>query len=264
MQALLFSILAATLTLTACSTSSDLYVPDLQDNPQQYNGTNITVNGAYLGQPGVSVLALGVSTLDNGLQAQPLGDPIWLENFPEPDLRDQLHQPGDASVYGFVKVTGRFEHGGGFGPEQRYTSRIAVTQVEPLERVRRTEVRVPNEPLAGDGVMLRTLLDSPNDYNERSVTTRGYYFWNGQIYVLAEGISTEEDGSSPQPVGRQIWMEGFPPDLSSQLNLGPNNSYVWGYVEVTGQFKSGGTFGRDGAYTSFLQVDPSGTSVVSK
>jgi hypothetical protein len=73
--------------------------------------------------------------------------------------------------------------------------------------------------------------------------------------VLAEWISTEEDGSSPQPVGKIIWMEGFPPDKSAELNVGPNNSFVWGKVEVTGTFQSGGNFGRDGAYKEFIQAE---------
>ena len=76
------------------------------------------------------------------------------------------------------------------------------------------------------------------------------------IYVLAEGVSTEEDGASPQPVGDKIWMEGFPPDKSATLNLGPNNSFVWGLVEVTGKFETGGSYGKDGAYKSqFTIVD---------
>lgn len=59
------------------------------------------------------------------------------------------------------------------------------------------------------------------------------------IFVLAEGISYEEDGSNPQPVGKIIWMEGFPPDESGKLNLGPGNppGFVWGLVEVTGPFQ---------------------------
>jgi len=113
---------------------------------------------------------------------------------------------------------------------------------------------VADTPL-GDGklALLEVLRDAPK-YNGQTITTQGYYFWNGQIFVLAEGISTEEDGSSPQPIGKIVWMEGFPADESGKLHLGPNNSYVWGKVEGTGQFKSGGTFGKDGAYHEFLQV----------
>src|SRR5690349_20301284 len=53
-----------------------LYVTDLLAKAQDYNGKSVTVEGAYIGRagnPATSVLALGVSTLDNGLDAQPLG-----------------------------------------------------------------------------------------------------------------------------------------------------------------------------------------------
>jgi hypothetical protein len=32
---------------------------------------------------------------------------------------------------------------------------------------------------------------------------------------------------------------------------------VWGYVEVTGTFETGGGFGKDGAYQSILNVTQS-------
>lgn len=31
-------------------------------------------------------------------------------------------------------------------------------------------------------------------------------------------------------------------------------NYVWGLVEVTGDFKSGGGFGKDGKYTEFIRL----------
>jgi hypothetical protein len=232
-----------------------VYVPDLLNKPQDYNGKEITVKGAYCGcasNPSLSLLVLGVSTLDNGLDAQPLGEPIWLEGFPQ-EITTNLHQPGDA-VYGFVQVRGQFEAAGGYGPEQNYQYRIRVASAEPIERVKRTEVRVEATPLGTGKIALLDLLKDPAKYNDQTITTQGYYFWNSVIFVLAEGISTEEDGSSPQPIGKIIWMEGFPPDKSAQLHIGPNNSFVWGKVEVTGQFKSGGAFGKDGKYTEFLQA----------
>jgi hypothetical protein len=230
-----------------------LYVPDLLKDAQALNGREVVVAGAYLDRDGRTVLATGVSTLDNGLDAQPIGEQlIWLEGFPT-DLHSSLHQPGDA-VYGFVQVSGVFETGATFGPEGAYNYRIRVSNAEALEQVRRVEERIA-EGAIGDGkIPFRDLVDQANSYNGQVVTTRGYYFWNSVIFVLAEGVSTEEDGSSPQPVGRIIWMEGFPPDESGKLNLGPNNSYVWGPVEVTGAFQSGGNFGKDGRYTQFLQV----------
>lgn len=231
-----------------------LYVSDLLSKAQDYNGKSVTVDGAYIGrdQGNTAVLSLGVSTLENGLDAQPLGDPIWLEGFPNTAIGD-LHQPGDA-VYGFVRVKGQFDSNGGYGPESKYKYRIRVTSAEAIERVQRQEVRVPSDPLGAGKVALADLLRDPAKYNGQTITTQGYYFWNSIIFVLAEGISTEADGSSPQPAGKSIWMEGFPADESGKLHLGPNNSFVWGLVEVTGAFKSGGSFGKDGAYSEFLQV----------
>jgi hypothetical protein len=248
------------LFLTACSLgdsgfSAPLYVQQVTEAADQYRGRDVTVDGAYVwrpGDPGVSVLALGVSTLDNGLDAQPLGDVIWLEGFPA-EVTGDLHQPGDA-VYGFVRVQGRFEADGGYGAGGAYQYRLVVTQAEAIEKIRRVEQRISDADIGADKVSLFTLADQPADYNGQKVTTQGYYFWNGVIYVLAEGISTEEDGSAPQPIGRTIWMEGFPPDKSAELTVGPNNSYVWGLVEVTADFQTGGGFGRDGAYASVLFV----------
>jgi hypothetical protein len=251
---LLVLLLSATTVLTACGDSSTLYVSDLLARAKDLSGKDVTVQGAYLERDGRSVLALGVSTLDNGLDAQALGDPIWVEGFPS-NVGADLHRPGD-SVYGFVKVTGRFESGGKFGPDGSYVNRLQISKAEPIERVRRNEVRVENKPLGDGKVALLDLVNNAGQYNGKQITTQGYYFWNSVIFVLAEGISTEEDGSNPQPIGKIIWMEGFPPDASSKLNLGPNNSFVWGLVEVTGQFQSGGKFGKDAAYTEFLQLDP--------
>ena len=253
-----FLSLALMSLLSACSMpvgKADLLVQDLISQAAQYNGKDITVDGAYLERNGGTLLALGVSTADNGLDAQPLGDPIWVDGFPQ-DVTQALHRPGD-SVYGFVKVNGRFETGGQYGPDGQYKHRLQVTSAEPIERVKRNEVRVQNTPLGQGKVSFAELSANPGAYNNKTVTTQGYYFWNSVIFVLAEGISYEEDGSNPQPVGKIIWMEGFPPDESGKLNLGPGNppGFVWGLVEVTGPFQSGGKFGKDGAYTEFLQVE---------
>jgi hypothetical protein len=245
--------------LAACGVpgGSDLIVPDLISKAQDYNGKQVTVSGYYIsraGNPGLSVLAPVVSTLDNGLDAQPAGDAIWVDGFPEAALSG-LHQPGDA-VYGLVRMSGQFDAAGGYGPGGSYKYQIRVAAAEPIEQVRRTEVRVSDNSLGEGQNGLLELLKDPAKYNGQTITTQGYYFWNGLIYVLAEGISSEEDGGSPQPIGKQIWMENFPPDESGKLHLGPGNppSYVWGLVEVTGEFKSGGGFGKDGKYTEFLQA----------
>ncbi len=251
---LAFLVLSVSLLVGCAGASSGaLYVPDLVKQAANYNGKDVTVDGAYLDRDGRTLLALGVSTLDNGLDAQPIGDqPIWLEGFPT-DLHSSLHQPGDA-VYGFVRVVGRFETGASYGPDGSYKHRIQVSKAEAIEQVRRVEQRVKEGALGEGKVPFRDLFDNPGNYNGQSVTTQGYYFWNGIIFVLAEGVSTEEDGASPQPIGKIIWMEGFPPDESGKLNLGPNNSYVWGLVEVTGAFQGPGNFGKDGAYPAILNV----------
>jgi len=260
-RSLMLAILSLTslaLLVTCGGTSGGvLYVQDVMEKAGQYTGQEITVDGAYIWRPGdppVSVLAPGFSTLDSGLDAQPLGDQIWVEGFPE-DTMSELHRPGD-SVYGFVRVRGTFEAGGNFGPEGSYDYQLRASEAQSIERIERVEhtVAPENRPSGEDAVSFFELQENPDRYHEQVVTTRGYYFWNQMIWVLAEGIATEKDGSSPQPMGTPIWMEGFPPDQSQKLNLGPNNSYVWGLVEVTGLFETGGGFGRNGAYQSRLQV----------
>jgi hypothetical protein len=242
---------ALLLALTGCGEQA-LYIGDLAAQPDPHNGKAVTVEGVSVSRDNQSVLALGVSTLDNGLDAQALGEPIWLEGFPAEAARE-LHNPGDA-VYGSVRVRGTFESGAGYGPEGRFKHQITVASAEPIERVVRVEQRAPRTALGEGKVSFYDLTANPAAYQGQTITTRGYYFWNSVIFVLAEGVSTEEDGSNPQPVGKTIWMEGFPPDLSGQLNVGPNNSFVWGYVEVSGPFQAEGAFGKDGRYTEFLQV----------
>lgn len=246
-------ISVSVLVLAACGQAEENLVPSIVAEADTYNGTEVTIDGTYIGRGGLSVLAFGVSTLDNGLDAQPIGDQIWLENFPEEEVRNFLHQPGD-SVYGAVRVTGQFAANGAFGPESQYQYQLDVTAVDPIAQVRRTETRVSDEALGDGKITFTDLASNPSTYNGQPVTTRGYYFWNGLIFVLSEGISTEDDGRNPQPIGAKIWMEGFPPDVAGELNVGPNNTYVWGLVEVTGDFQSEGSFGHEGAYTEFLQV----------
>jgi hypothetical protein len=65
-------LLPSVLILAACGSDDSLYVPKLLEQAQTFNGKTVTVDGAYLGRagnPATSVLALGVSTLDNGLDA---------------------------------------------------------------------------------------------------------------------------------------------------------------------------------------------------
>jgi hypothetical protein len=256
----LVGLLLALPLLATCAgpnSNASIYVPDLTQNPAAFNGQDVTVDGAYLWRPdmqGAAVLALGVSTRDNGTDALALGDEILVENFPA-EISGELHQPGDA-VYGFVRVRGRFETGGAYGPDGKYKHRLAVASAEPIERVIRNTNEAPRDVPEGV-ISIYDLAANPQQYSGQTVTVRGYYFWNSIIYVLAEGVSTEEDGSSPRPEGNAVWLEGFSPEESGKLNLGPANSFVWGYVEVTGTFETGGGFGKDGAYQSILNVTQS-------
>ena len=257
---LLAGLLLATLLLSTCGfpgTDSALYVQDLTDKAATYNGKDVTVMGAYVYRPAATgaaetrVLALGASTDDSGRDARPLGEPIWLDTFPD-GVAKQLHNPGD-SIYGFVRLSGRFEQGK-YGPDGSYKFHLAIADAQAIEQVQRVAKRLDDAPPPAGQVALRDLAASPDKYNGQTVTLQGYYFWNSIIYVLAESVSTEEDGASPLPEGQQIWMEGWPPPESAKLNVGPNNSFVWGKVEVTAKFQSGGAFGKDGAYKSQLTI----------
>lgn len=250
----IFFLVGQFLLVTCGRAPETLYVQDLTKAAQTYKDKELTVDGAYVwrpGNPGLSVLALGVSTLDNGLDAQPLGDAIWVEGFPA-EVTTNLHRPGDA-VYGFVRVKGRFTIGK-YGSEGQYPYQIQVTKAEAIEQIKYIEHKINNSALEAGKVSFFDLQKEPKRYEGQTITTQGYYFWNSVIWVLAEGVGTEEGGSSPHPLGERVWLEGFPPDQSTLLNVGPNNSFVWGLVEVTGKFQTGGGFGKDGAFQSILTV----------
>lgn len=255
LRALLVVLFLGATALAGCGQSGTLSVADVLARSSQYSGQQITVDGFYVGRtsdPPMAVLTPVVSTQDNGLDAQPAGDAVWLEGFPDATL-SELHQPGDAT-YGLVRVNGQFETAGGYGPSGQYQYQIRVTGAQAIEQIKRVEHRVSGDSLGDGKISLLDLMRDPAAHNGQQITTQGYYFWNGIIFVLAEGVSTEEDGTNPQPIGQQLWMEGFPPDVSGALNLGPNNSYVWGLVEVTGDFQAGGNYGKDGKYSAFLQA----------
>jgi hypothetical protein len=51
-----------------------------------------------------------------------------------------------------------------------------------------------------------------------------------------------------------IALDGFPPEISAQLNVGENNSFVWGLVEVTGTFETGGPWGPNGEHQQHITI----------
>jgi hypothetical protein len=269
MRRMLAVVAALLMALTACAGglgSSDT-VYTLLNNPDQYQGQQVTVLGYYLGKPGspeLSLLVPGVSTNDAGSDTQPLGEPIWLEGFPQA-LQADLHHAVDA-VYGAVKVTGAFESGGRFGPDGTYQRRLSVVSAEVAEEIERFTETVPGAVPAGV-TPLGELFKDPGRFAGQKVTTRGYYFWSPATSgLLAEGVSAEKlaegvdpalaaAGSNPRPDGQYMAMDGFPPELSSQLHIGPANSFVWGLVELTGTFETGGNWGVGGTIPHHFQIE---------
>lgn len=275
--------------LAACAGGPDLFtttptVYDLTQRPAEFANKDVTVQGYYLwkpGDPGMSVLLPGLSTADGIRDAQPIyasvecgadgacqpsttaiGVPstgaLWLEGFPA-DVSGQLHTPSD-SVWGVVEVSGRFETGGGFGPDQGYRHRLQVTGAKALQKVERIVAGLPEEPPGEGKIAFLDLLANSDQYAGQEVTTQAYYFWSPQTSgLLAESVTREktpEDaaGLDPLPTGKSIALDGFPPDLSSQINVGENNSYVWGLVELTGTFETGGSWGPNGEYNQHFEI----------
>ncbi|GIV97085.1 MAG: hypothetical protein KatS3mg057_1742 [Herpetosiphonaceae bacterium] len=265
--ATLLVLLSFALSACALSGNSPETVYDLIEQPERYSGQQVTVLGTYLwkpGNPALSVLVPGVSTTDAGTDAQPLGEAVWLEGFPA-EVTADLHRPGDA-VYGVVEVTGQFEQGGNYGPEGSYSRRLVVTSARVVERIERITVQAPKS--VPEGVTpLQALFDDPGRYHGQRVTTRGYYFWSpATAGLLAAGVEAEKvDGVSdpqiaaaginPRPLEPFMAMDGFPPELSPMLHVGPGNSFVWGLVEVTGLFETGGAWGPNGTLQHHFQIE---------
>jgi hypothetical protein len=285
-----FGIALVALLLTACAESVGLIntpptVHDLVQRPQQFAGKEVTAQGFYLwkpGDPATSVLLPGVSTADRSNQdAQPIyasvecaangecqpsrtatGEPstgaVWLENFPA-EVTADLHRPGD-SVWGAVEVTGTFEASGGYGPDGAYKYRLQVRQARSLQQIEREVFEVKDEPLGDGKTTIFELAADPAKFNGQKVTSRGYYFWSPATQgVFAQKVEREKTpdesvGGMPTPGGVLMGLDGFPPEQSAQLNIGPNNTYVWGLIEVTGTLQTG-DFGPDGRYKQQIKVE---------
>lgn len=277
------------LLLTACGGAGPLSfntpptIYDLTQRPQEFAGKEVTAQGYYLwkpGNPATSVLVPGLSTAVDSRDAQPIyasvsceqngqckasttavGEPstgsVWLENFPA-DVTANLHRPGDA-VYGVVEVTGLFEAKGGYGPDGSYKYRMQVKSARPLQKVDRLVSAVENKPLGEGKTSIFELAANPAKYNGQKVTSQGYYFWSpstqGSFVEKVEREKTQDGaGIAPAPAGIIMGLDGFPADKSGQLNVGPNSSFVWGLIEVTGTFQTG-DFGPDGRYKQQIKVE---------
>ena len=283
----LVSLVTMVFALAACSNQSFLgttpTVYDLTQRPAEFANKDVTVQGVYLwkpGEPAISILIPALSTADGVRDAQPIyasvscqpdgecvpsttavGEPatgsVWLEGFPA-DVTADLHTPGD-SVWGFVEVTGRFENAGSYGPDGSYRYQMQVSSAKPLQKVEHIVATIPESTTEGVTPFTQ-LVDNPDQYSGQEVTTEAYYFWSQPTSgTLTESVTREqtpdsEAGLNPQPQGRTIALDGFPPDLSSQINVGENNSYVWGLVQITGTFETNGTWGPNGEYTQHITI----------
>lgn len=276
--------------LSACGGAAGLLndpptIYDLTQRPGEFAGKEITAIGVYLwkpGDPAISVLVPGVSTApESVLDAQPIyasvscdaggtckpsttevgtasTGAVWLENFPA-EVTADLHRPGD-SVWGEVEVTGTFENAGGYGSGGEYRYRMVVKSAKPLRKVERLVSAVENKPLGEGKVTIFDLSANPDQYNGQRVTTQGYYFWSPQTQgAFVEKVEREKDGDNaaglaPLPGGVIMGLDGFPAEKSEQLNVGPNGTFVWGLIEVTGTFETG-SFGPDGRYKQQIKAE---------
>jgi hypothetical protein len=255
---------------------------DLTQRPQEFAGQQVTAQGYYLwkpGDPAISLLLPGLSTADGARDAQPIyasvtcnsdgtcepsteqvGEAstgsVWLENFPA-DVTEALHRPGDA-VWGVVEVTGLFEAEGGYGPGGSYRYRMQVASARALQQVERIVDEVADEPIDG-GVTIFELDRNPQTYAGQTVTSRGYYFWSPATQgsfvsrVEREKTADNSEGVAPTPAGVRMGLDGFPPEESARLNVGPNGTFVWGLIEVTGTFETGSF--ADGQYNKQIRVE---------
>ena len=219
---------------------------ELVADPARYDGQELTVLGFYYQKGSDQLLVVGVRTDDGFQNPVPLGDPIWIEGMPTEAL-GQLNAASGAT-YGMVQVRGRFETGS-FGPAGSYPLRLTVTDsaaVVALEAAQMQEDWIPAGLDIPGAVALVELAARPEQYAGQTVTVAAYYYWTPQTWVLAEGIRSLDGTHNAVPIGRQIWVEGFPPDVSGDLNVLENN--VHGLVQVTGRFETLGGYGPNGAY----------------
>jgi hypothetical protein len=240
--------------LTACgSAGGSVPFYELTADPARYNGQEVTVLGFYYQKDNQQLLVVGVRTDDGFQNPVPLGDPIWVDGMPQ-DVLNTLNAASGA-LYGMVQVHARFETGT-FGPEGQYASRLSIAEADDvvaLEAAQMQEVWVPSDLAIPGAVSLADLVDQPDAYSGQTVTVAAYYYWTPQTWVLAAGIRSLDGVHNAVPIGQQVWVEGFPPDVSGELNVLENN--VHGLVQVTGRFETLGSYGPNGSYPNRLVVE---------
>jgi hypothetical protein len=240
--------LAGLLLLVSCGPAGGS-VPfyELVSNPDRYDQQEVTVLGFYYEKDGAQLLVVGVRTDDGFQNPVPLGDPLWVEGMPD-SILEQLNVASGA-IYGMVQIKARFETGGSFGPEGNYPSRLVISDpagVAALEAAQMEEDWVPDDLDIPDAVSFSGLFEEPERYSGQTVVLAAYYYWTPKTWVLAEGIRSLDGVHNAVPIGKQVWVEGFPPDVSGNLNVLENN--VHGLVKIEGRFETRGGYGANGAY----------------
>ncbi len=244
-------ILVALILLGSCGqgpAAGNVPFYELVADPARYHQQEVTVLGFYYQKDAQQVLVIGVRTDDGFQNPVPLGEAFWVEGMPGAVL-DQLNAASGA-IYGMVEVSGRFETGGAFGPEGQYSSRVVISdpaRVVALEAAQMVEEWVPADIDVPGAVTLAELVAHPEQYSGQLVTVVAYYYWTPQTWVLAEGIRSLDGVHNALPIGKQIWVDGFPADVSADLHV-VGNENVHGLVKATGWFETLGGYGANGAY----------------
>lgn len=240
--------------LAACGPAgSSVPFYELTADPARYDGQQVVVMGFYYQKDGEQILVVGVRTDDGFQNPVPLGDPLWVEGMPQ-EVLDQLNGASGA-LYGMVQVRARFEVGT-FGPADKYPARLVIGKAEDavaLEAAQMKAAWVPADLAIPGAISLADLAARPDSYTGQTVTVAAYYYWTPQTWVLAEGIRSLDGVHNAVPIGKQVWVEGFPPDVSGELNVLENN--VHGLVRVTGRFETLGSYGPNGSYPYRLVVE---------
>ncbi|MGB9723386.1 MAG: hypothetical protein ACP5OO_05520 [Chloroflexia bacterium] len=250
--------------LLACTMGSGS-VPfyELVADPTRYSGQEVTVLGFYYQKEGEQLLVIGIRTDDGFQNPAPLGQAIWVEGMP-PEVLERLNMASGA-VYGMVEVTGQFE-AGAFGPEGQYPARLLIRdprRVVALEAAQMREDWVPADLSIPDTLRLADLLQNPEAYRGQVVSVAAFYYatpkpspeeirQKGYTSVLAEGIRSLDGIHNAVPIGKQIWVEGMPPDVPPRLHQA-ESGIVHGLVRATGIFQIG-KYGPNGAYPYRLNV----------
>jgi hypothetical protein len=111
----------------------------LINEPERYNGRTISVEGIYVNGWGWTILTEYAAYIGTGnnRELKPVGDSIWMENPVPQEIQAQLYKitnpAGEIAYYGKLKISGKFETGGRYGPSNQFKYRITTKKVELLD-----------------------------------------------------------------------------------------------------------------------------------